>query len=67
LHGATVLECLAALDKQCQTIVSEFQRIANLKWKGEDRLRLELTLNCASAALQQIEIEHGLYPQEPHA
>src|SRR6266567_2122134 len=45
----------------------ELQRIANLKCKGEDRLRLELTLSCASAALQQIEIEHGLYPQEPHA
>jgi len=63
----TILESLAALDKQCQAIVSEFQRIANLKCKGEDRLRLELTLNCASAALQQIEMEHGLYPQDPQA
>jgi len=66
LHGATVLERLAALDKQCQAIVSEFQSIASLKCKGEDRLRLELTLNCASAALQQIESQHGLYPQDPN-
>ncbi|SPF39437.1 conserved hypothetical protein [Candidatus Sulfopaludibacter sp. SbA4] len=63
----TTLECLAALDKQCQAIVSEFQRIANLKCHGEARARLELTLNFASAALQQIEMEHGLYPQEPRA
>jgi len=62
----TVLERLASLDKQCKAIVSEFQSIANLKCQGEDRLRLELTLNCASAALQQIESQHGLYPQDPN-
>ena len=58
----TIIERLAVLEKQCQAVVSEFQSIAGLNCRGQDRLRLELTLNCASAALQQIESEHGLYP-----
>jgi len=60
----TVLERLADLDKQCKAIASEFEQIASQKCRGEERLRLELTLNCASAALQQIESSYGLYPNE---
>jgi hypothetical protein len=65
LYGATVIERLASLDKQCAAIVSKFQSIAGPKCRGEERFRLELTLNCASAPLQQIQVDHGLYPQDP--
>ena len=51
-------------DMPAPTITAEFEQIARQKCRGEERLRLELTLNCASAALQQIESSYGLYPTE---
>ena len=60
----TILERLAELDKQSKAIAAGFEQIARQNCRGEERLRLELILNCASAALQQIESSYGLYPND---
>jgi len=60
----TVLERLASLAQQSEAIAAAFEQIARQNCRGEERLRLELTLNCASAALQRIESAYGLYPNE---
>jgi hypothetical protein len=62
-HASTVPNRLAALEKLCQTIVVEFRSL--LSCGGEVRLNLGLTLKSVSVALQQIEVEHGLYPPDP--
>jgi hypothetical protein len=53
----TIQERLADLEKRCAAIASEFAEIARHPCQEEDRVRFELTLNRASAALQQIESE----------
>jgi len=60
----TVLERLAELAQQSEVIAAGFEQIARQNCRGEERLRLELTLNCASAALRRIESAYGLYPNE---
>jgi len=55
-----IQERLERLDKHCNAVIAEFQKIAGARWPEADWRRFTVTLGAASAALQRIEIDHGL-------
>jgi hypothetical protein len=54
-------ERLSDLDRNADAVIVEFTSIAGLKSKGKDRDRFESLLNRASAALQRLEMELGIF------
>jgi hypothetical protein len=57
----TVAERLSDLDKRCDSIVSEFHHLAAMKCQGPDKNAFEILLNRASAALQRLEQDLGIF------
>ena len=60
-RAPTIPERLAAIEKQAESLASEFDRLVRDNRAGEDVTRLELALNHASTALQEIRMIHSLY------
>ena len=57
----TIEERLSELDRQADAIIDQFTQIAALKCKGQQKDRFESLLNRASAALQRLELELGIF------
>jgi hypothetical protein len=57
----TLQDRLVQLDKHCDQIVSEFNAISRLKCQGKDFERFEIVLNRISAALQNLEVDNGIF------
>ena len=57
----TLEERLSDLDKRSEALIAEFNQIAALKCARKDKERFEVVLNRASAALQRIEMELGVF------
>jgi len=58
---------MSALQKLCQTIVFEFHSLAGVNVDGEARRNLGPTLKGVAIALQDVNRQHGLYPNDPNA
>ena len=57
----TLEERLSSLDQRCDAIIAEFEQFAKKPPAGAEKTRFEILLSRASAALQRLEMQMGIF------